>query len=54
MTYAAFALGVFQLPFLWNLFRNARGREPGTGNGEPGRNAELETRIAEKSKPVCL
>ncbi|MEO7132962.1 MAG: cbb3-type cytochrome c oxidase subunit I [Vicinamibacterales bacterium] len=26
MTYAAFALGVFQLPFIWNLFRTARSR----------------------------
>jgi heme/copper-type cytochrome/quinol oxidase subunit 3 len=33
ITYAAFALGLFQLPFLWNLARNWR-REPGTGNGE--------------------
>jgi heme/copper-type cytochrome/quinol oxidase subunit 3 len=35
MTYAAFLLGVFQLPFIWNLLSNARRREPGTGNGEP-------------------
>jgi heme/copper-type cytochrome/quinol oxidase subunit 3 len=35
MTYAAFLLGVFQLPFVWNLFANGRRREPGTGNREP-------------------
>jgi cytochrome c oxidase subunit 1 len=35
MTYAAFLLGLFQLPFVWNLIKNARGRGPGTGNPEP-------------------
>jgi cytochrome c oxidase subunit I len=31
MTYAAFLLAAFQLPFIWNIARNWR-REPGTGN----------------------
>jgi len=34
MTYAAFALAAFQLPFVWNLVANAR-RKPGTGKAEP-------------------
>ena len=33
MTYAAFALGVFQLPFIWNIARNWR-RAPVAGNDE--------------------
>ncbi len=36
MTYAAFLLAAFQLPFVWNVFKNFRlNREPGTGNAEP-------------------
>lgn len=36
MTYAAFALGVFQLPFIWNVIRNAAIREQGAGIGDQG------------------
>ncbi len=35
MTYAAFLLGVFQIPFIVNLFLTAR-RKRGTGNGDQG------------------
>jgi heme/copper-type cytochrome/quinol oxidase subunit 3 len=38
MTYAAFLLGLFQIPFIINLFLQTRprsNREPGTGNREP-------------------
>ena len=36
MTYAAFLLAAFQLPFVWNLVRNFR-LEAGTGHSEPSR-----------------
>ena len=35
MTYAALALGLFQLPFTWNLIRSLARREPGVGSREP-------------------
>ena len=35
MTYAAFALGLFQLPFIVNLLLTLKNREPGAGNREP-------------------
>ncbi|HEX6162912.1 MAG TPA: cbb3-type cytochrome c oxidase subunit I [Vicinamibacterales bacterium] len=36
MTYAAFALGLFQIPFVVNLLLARTRREPGTGNREAG------------------
>lgn len=45
ITYAAFALGLFQLPFIWNLIKNAR-RDAGTGDWE------LEVRLASSRLPA--
>jgi cytochrome c oxidase subunit 3 len=53
MTYAAFLLAIFQVPFLWNIASNWR-RQPGAGNREPGAGGlDPEERISGSRLPVA-